>query len=149
MGLRQDIGPGPVGLDTSIFIYLIEEHAQFLHLVEPVFAAIATGALKGTTSGITLLEVLVAPYRAGDLSLAARYEALLTRSRNLHLVELDRPILRAAAHLRATCEVKTPDALQLAAALASNCSAYLTNDRNLPRIPGLRILQLRNYLPAA
>lgn len=149
MGLRLDIGPGPVGLDTSIFIYLIEEHAQFLHLVEPVFAAIDTGALKGTTSGITLLEVLVAPYRAGDLSLAARYEALLTRSRNLHLVEMNRPILRAAAHLRAICEVKTPDALQLAAALTSNCSAYLTNDRNLPRIPGLRILQRRNYLPAA
>lgn len=148
MGLRQDIGRGPVGLDTAIFIYFIEEHAQFLHLVEPVFAAIDTGAIKGTTSGVTLLEVLVAPYRAGDLSLAARYEALLTRSRNLHLVELDRPLLRAAAHLRATCAVKTADALQLAAALARNCSAYLTNDRDLPRIPGLRVLQLRNYLPA-
>lgn len=148
MGLRQDIGRGPVGLDTAIFIYFIEEHAQFLSLVEPVFAAIDTGALKGTTSGVTLLEVLVAPYRAGDLSLAARYEALLTRSRNLHLVELDRPLLRAAAHLRATCAVKTPDALQLAAALASNCSAYLTNDRDLPHIPALRVLQLHNYLHA-
>jgi predicted nucleic acid-binding protein len=148
VGLRQDIGRGPVGLDTAIFIYFIEEHAQFLPLVEPVFAAIDTGALEGTTSGVTLLEVLVAPYRAGDLSLAARYEALLTRSRNLHLVELDRPLLRAAAHLRATCEVKTPDALQLAAALARNCSAYLTNDRDLPRLPGLRVLQLRDYPPA-
>jgi hypothetical protein len=27
--LIEDIGAGPVGLDTTIFIYLIEEHPRF------------------------------------------------------------------------------------------------------------------------
>jgi hypothetical protein len=31
------------------------------------------------------------------------------------------------------------------AALAVGCTAFLTNDRALPTIPGLRILQLSSY----
>lgn len=144
----EEIGRGPVGLDTVIFIYFIEEHPQFLPLVEPVFAAIDAGSVEGVTSGLTLLETLVAPYRAGNAPLAERYNALLTRSRGIRMVDLHRPLLRAAAQLRATVRVKTPDALQLAATLSANCAAYLTNDRALPPIPGLRILQLRDYRPA-
>jgi hypothetical protein len=35
MGLMADLGGGPVGVDTAVFIYFIEEHPQFLPLVEP------------------------------------------------------------------------------------------------------------------
>lgn len=98
------------------------------------------------TSALTLLETLVVPYRAGNASLADRYEGLLTRSRGIRLVALEHALLRTAAHLRAVTTVKTPDALQLAAALTTGCTAYLTNDRALPGIPGLRILQLRDYV---
>ena len=78
--------------------------------------------------------------------LAARYEGLLTRSRGLHMVEIDREQLRAAAQLRAAHRgVRTPDALQLSAALSGGCTAMLTNDRRLPVVPGLRVLELREY----
>lgn len=147
MGLVEDLGGGPVGLDTVIFIYFIEEHPDFLPLVEPVFAAIDTGQIEGVTSGVTLLETLVIPYRAGNSPLAERYEELLTGSHGIHLVDLDRPLLRGAAQLRARFGVRTPDALQLAAALAMNCPVFLTNDQDLPPVPGLRILQLRDYRP--
>ena len=143
----EDIGPGPAGLDTCVFIYFIEEHPQFLPLVEPVFTAIDAGALQGVTSSLTLHETLVAPYRAGDQALAVRYEALLTQSRGLRLVALDRSLLRAAAQLRAQARLKAPDAFQIAAALGMHCLVYLTNDRDLPPVPKLRILQLRSYLP--
>lgn len=147
MGLMEDIGQGPLGIDTVIFIYFIEEHPQYLPLVEPIFAAIDAGTLEGVTSGLTLLETLVTPYRAGNLPLADRYEALLTLSRGIRLVNLEQHLLRAAAQLRATLRVRTPDALQLAAAVSMNCQVFLTNDRDLPPVPGLRILQLRDYLP--
>jgi hypothetical protein len=39
---------------------------------------------------LTLLEVLVVPYRAGNRLLAERYEALLTRSRGIRLVDICR-----------------------------------------------------------
>lgn len=145
MGLIEDIGAGPVGLDTAIFVYLIEEHPRFLPLVEPVFAAVDRGRWPGITSGVTLLEVLVVPYRAGDLTLAERYETLLTRSRGIRMVDLDGALLRAGAQIRAVTGMRTPDALQVAAALRTRSTAYLTNDRRLPDVPGLRVLQLRDY----
>jgi len=146
VGLIDDLGPGPIGLDTAVFIYFLEEHPEFLALVEPLFVGLDGGRWSAVTSGLTLLETLVVPYRAGDAALAERYEALLSRSRGLRLVELDRPLLRAAAHLRAALPVKAPDAIQLAAALGARCTAFVTNDRDLPTVPGLRVLQLRNYL---
>lgn len=146
MGLIEDIGAGPVGLDTAIFIYLIEEHPRFLPLVEPVFAAVDRGRWPGITSGVTLLEVLVVPYEVGDLALAERYETLLTRSRGIRMVDVDRALLRASAQIRALTRMTAPDALQVAAALRARASAYLTNDRRLPPVPGLRVLQLRDYL---
>jgi hypothetical protein len=34
----------------------------------------------------------------------------------------------------------------MAAALSSGCRGVVTNDRDLPPVPGLRILELRDYL---
>src|SRR2546429_7825308 len=94
------------------------------------------------SSALTLLALLVVPYRSGDHLLAERYEALLTRSRGVHVAEISRDHLRAAAQLRTITGVKTPDSLQLVPALGTGCATFLTNDRDLPTIPGLRILQL-------
>lgn len=145
MELMADLGRGPVAADTAIFIYFIEEHPRFLPSLEPLFREIDSGRRELITSALTLLEVLVVPYRSGDHLLAGRYEALLTRSRGVRVAEISRDHLRAAAQLRAATGVKTPDALQLVAALAAGCATFLTNDRELPAIRGLRILQLSSY----
>ena len=146
MGLMGDLGAGRVALDTAIFIYVIEEHPRFLPLLDPLFKEADRGARELVTSALTLMEVLIVPYRAGQRVLADRYEALLTRSRGVRLVDLTRDQLRAAAQLRATTGVKTPDALQLVAAISAGCHSFLTNDRRLPTIPGLKIRQLASYL---
>lgn len=145
MGLMADLGRGPLGMDTAIFIYFIEEHPKFLPLIEPLFRAVDEGRLEMITSSLTLLEVLIVPYRTGDHLLATRYESILVRSRGVHIADISRDHLRAAAQLRATTGVKTPDSLQLVAALAGGCTAFLTNDRGLPSIPGMRMLQLASY----
>ena len=146
MGLISDLGAGPIALDTAIFIYFIEEHPDYMPHLAPIFSAVASGECEIVTSAVTLLEVLVVPYRTGNIPLAERYEALLTRSRGMHLVEADRSQWRAAAQVRAHYRVRTPDALQLAAALSKRCTALLTNDREMPELPGLKIFQLRKYL---
>jgi predicted nucleic acid-binding protein len=146
VGLIADLGQGAVAIDTAIFIYFIEENAQFLPLVRPLFEEADRGKRKLVTSAVTLLEVLVVPYRAGDVQLAERYELLLTRSRGIRMVEITREQLRAAAQLRAATNVKTPVALQLVCAIGTGCRTFLTNDRDLPPIPGLRVIQLSSYL---
>jgi predicted nucleic acid-binding protein len=139
------LAPGPVGVDTVGFIYYIEEHARFAGVIAPLFEAVDRGERRIVTSALTLLEVLVVPYRASDLSLAERYEALLTRSLGLELIELDRAQLRSAAALRAAYGVRTPDALQLAAALSVHCGTFVTNDRELPEPPGLEVIQIADF----
>jgi predicted nucleic acid-binding protein len=135
-----------VAIDTAIVIYFIERHERYVDVVRPLFEAADRGELELVTSGVTLLEVLVAPYRAGDAGLAERYEALLTRSRGLTMVDLGRPVVRAAAQLRAIHRLRTPDALQIAAALSRGCSSFLTNDRRLPSLPTLGVHQLAEFM---
>jgi predicted nucleic acid-binding protein len=146
VGLIDDLGAGPVALDTAAFIYFLEAHPLYLPPLYPVFAAADAEELAIVTSAVTLLEVLVVPYRAGNLALADRYDALLNRSRGVRLRDIDRALIRAAAQLRAVTGVRTPDALQLATALAEGCTAFVTNDRRLPSLPGLRILQIGDYI---
>ena len=138
----SSLGGGAVGIDTAIVIYFIEEHPKFLPMILPLFREADQGKRDLITSAVTLLEVLVVPYRAGNRVLADRYEALLTRSRGIRLVDMTRDQLRAAAQLRAATGVRMPDALQLAAAMGSGCTTLVTNDRRMPAIPGLRVLQL-------
>jgi predicted nucleic acid-binding protein len=145
VGLIADLGQGAVAIDTAIFIYFIEEHPRFLPLVLPLFEEADRGKKELVTSAVTLLEVLVVPYRAGDVRLAERYELLLTTSRGIRMVDITREQLRAAARLRAATSIKTPDALQLVCAIGTGCNAFLTNDRELPPIPGLRVIQLASY----
>ncbi len=147
MGLIRGLGRGPVAIDTVVFVYFIEEHPRYLPLLVELFGAVDSGAITAVTSTVTLLEVLVVPYRQGNLALGERYEALLGRSRGLRLLELGRPLLRAAAQLRAAHRgLRTPDALQLAAGLAARATAFVTNDRDLPSVPGLPIVKLDDHL---
>jgi predicted nucleic acid-binding protein len=141
----SDVDSGAVALDTAIFIYFIEEDRRFLRQILPLFIEADQGARTLVTSALTLLEVLVVPYRAGHRKLAERYERLLTESRGIRLVDLSHDQLRAAAQLRAATGVKTPDALQLVAALDAGCQTFITNDRRLPRVPGLRVLHVSSY----
>jgi predicted nucleic acid-binding protein len=145
VGLTSDLSPGPVGIDAAVFIYFIEEDARYLPDVRPLFLEADRGERLLVTSALTLLEVLVVPFRTGDRQLAERYENLITRSRGLRVMDVTRDQLRAAAQLRAATGVKTPDALQLVAALGAGCKVFITNDRRLPSIPGLRVLQLSSY----
>jgi predicted nucleic acid-binding protein len=145
MGIVEDIGSGPVCLDTCIFIYFIEENHEFLEIVLPIFKAIDQGLLTAITSGITLFETLVVPFRKGDSELAGQYERILTCSPGIKMYELNREILKLGAYLRANLGIKTPDALQLAAAKKGGCSTFVTNDRRLPTIEGLTIFQLSAY----
>ena len=146
MELIRELDKGPTCLDTAPFIYFIEEHEGYLSVVESVFYGIAQGKLQAVTSALTLAEVLVILFRNNNPGLAQKYEEFLSQSKGLHLVDIDRFVLKEAAYLRAISSLKMPDAIQIATALRCGCTTLITNDRNLPPIPGLKILQLRDYV---
>jgi predicted nucleic acid-binding protein len=146
MGVDLALGCNHVFLDTCIFIYFIEEDSRYIKSVSKIFQSISDGHLTAVTSGITLLETLVVPLRVNDKTIAKRYEQFLCNSKGLTMVNLDRDLLKYASYLRAHFNVKTPDALQMAAAQQQNCNVFLTNDRRLPSISGLQVTQLSTLL---
>ena len=90
---------------------------------------------------MTLLEVLVHPFRSNNRKLAAEYRDILLNSK-LTILEVSTSIAEQAAQLRAAHNIRTPDAIQVSAALSAGASHFLTNDIRLPEIPSIQIFSL-------
>lgn len=133
-------GVARIGLDTAPIIYFIEEHPTYLPVVAPVFAQIDMGILSAVTSTITVAEVSVMPLRQNRPDLQKQYQDMLLHSANVDVVPIDSALAYAGAVLCAKFNTRLPDALQIAAALASGCEAFLTNDGDLKRVTGIRVL---------
>jgi|SRR5579884_860023 len=142
MGVIDSLRNCVVGFDTMPLIYYIEENPTYLNIVDPFFDAIERGEFTVVTSIMTLLEVLVHPIRRGDVRLAQQYRSLLFDTEGLQTVLLSQEIAEEAARLRAFYNIRTPDAVQLATAIKSKADFFLTNDRDLPALAGLKILKL-------
>jgi len=131
-----------VGLDTAPLIYLIEEHPVYLDRVRPFFEAMDRGEFAVVTSTVTLLEVLVHPFRHRDAKLAEQYRNILLNARGLTTVSMAPDIAEEAARLRAVYNIRTPDAIQVATALHEGASYLLTNDVRLRPVTELQVLIL-------
>jgi hypothetical protein len=70
-----------IGIDTAPVTYYIESNSSFDALVVELFeACIDSGRNPAITSTITLAEVLVGAFRAGQPSLARTYRELLMQA---------------------------------------------------------------------
>jgi len=128
-----------VGLDTSIFIYHLEDHPRYAPVTEIIFHALEEGRNRGITSFLTLMEILVKPKVEGLLEVARDYEYYLTTFPNLTLIPFELEIARKASDLRAVSKIKTPDAIQLATTLHHGATGFLTNDRMFEKVSVLEI----------
>jgi predicted nucleic acid-binding protein len=135
-------GVTKLGFDTPPFIYFVERHPAYVDVVREVIRRVDSGIISGCASVVTLTEVLTQPKRLGNTALEVSYRDLLLQSRNFTLVTIDAVIAERAADLRARYSLRTPDALQIAAALSVACEAFLTNDTTLKRVTELHILVL-------
>jgi predicted nucleic acid-binding protein len=135
-----------VGLDTSVFIYHIEERASFAEPAGVAMDELARGAFVGVTSVLTLMEIAVKPLQLGRPDVAEEYEMLLANYPNLTVAAVDRPTARRAAELRARYRLRPADALQVATGLEQRATAFLTNDRDLRRVSEIDVLLLADFV---
>jgi predicted nucleic acid-binding protein len=135
-----------IGIDTSVVIYAVEAHPRYLLLAQQIFRW-ARGA-KGNvvTSTITMTEALVKPYRQGDVALIQEFHALLATYPHLDWVAPNLHIADRAAQIRADHNLRTPDAIQAATAMATGVRGFITNDPVFRRIPSLEVLVLHDLL---
>ena len=137
---------GVVYLDTNIVIYSVEMHARYWPLLRTLWEAARVGGVTIVTSELTVMEVLVAPLRAGDLKLLAAYDRVF-QSRDLRLLPITQPILREAAGLRAAIPaLRTPDAVHAATASQAGCTRFLANHVGFHRIAALPFTLLNEVI---
>lgn len=135
-------GVSRLGIETAPFIYFVERHPTYLPKVRDIFRQIDQGKFEGVSSMITLVEVLTQPLKMGNSTLEMEYRNILMRSRHFSLLPISVGIAERAAQLRAHYNLKTPDALQVFAAIDAQCDAFLTNDLGLKRVQEINVLLL-------
>ena len=135
-----------IGLDTSVFIYQIEGTPRYCEVVNGIFAWLQGPHARALTSTITMLELLVAPYRAADLHRVNRFYALLSTYPHLEWVVPTLEIADRAARLRAEYGLRTPDAVQVATTLVEKVEGFISNDAQLKKLAGLDLLLVDELL---
>jgi len=131
-----------VGIDTSILIYFVQDHVRYGRRCTELFDRIERGHTSAVTSTLSLLEVLVAPYRLNDEPLAQQFFALLSTYPGLKWIPPTLEIADRAAMIRARYGLKTPDSIQIGTALEQGATAFLGNDKALRKVREIESLLL-------
>ena len=142
MGIKERFLDKTIFVDTAPFIYFIEGHSRFHETLLEIFQLNAEGKIYFQTSTLTLLEVLVQPVKLKKLKLAREYEKIITSSSNIEIYDLDIEISKQAAKLRAEHNLRTPDAIQIATGIVKGADLFFTNDVNLKKASGIKMLIL-------
>ncbi|MDX1416792.1 MAG: PIN domain-containing protein [Candidatus Promineifilaceae bacterium] len=142
MGWIDDYQEKSIGVDTAPLIYFIEGNNKYTPIVDPFFQALDEGEFMVVTSTITLLEVLVLPLRLGKTDLVAKYREIILDTNNLVIVDVIPDIAEGAARLRASYNLRTPDAIQIATTMFMGSTTLITNDKELRRVKDIQIVLL-------
>jgi predicted nucleic acid-binding protein len=133
-------------IDTSIWIYHIEQHPQLARAAGLIIDSLEQGKFRGIASELTLMELTVRPLQLGRQDVADDYEILLGYFPNLQLEPISREILLEAAGLRARQRLRTPDAIQIATGIRSGATLAVTNDESWRKIPLIETLILEDLV---
>ncbi len=133
---------GTVYLDTNSFIYSIERIDPYRAVLDILWQAVSNGQFTVVTSEPTLLEVLIKPLKEGDATTATTFRTVLRHSPDVQMLPITLTVLEEAAKLRATMNLKTPDAIHAATALVNDCILFVTNDSTFRRLSALTVIVL-------
>ena len=128
-----------IGIDTALFIYLLEENERYIKKVERIFSMLEHGRMRGVFSVVGLIEILTGPKKQKNYALASHYREIITHFPHLTIVGINEQIVEVASDLRARYSIATPDAIHIATAIDSGADAFITNDKALKKIKEISI----------
>lgn len=131
-----------IGLDSNILIYFIEGFPEYQKLTKKIFESIESGRNSGICSTLSLLEILIQPYRKNNEELVNQFYGLLTTYPHLKWVDMSLAIADLGAQIRAKYELKTPDSILLATAISSQATGFIGNDSKFKKVAEMDVLTL-------
>jgi predicted nucleic acid-binding protein len=124
----------------------VEENKKYFNHTNSIFGWLEGPRPRAVTSTITLLEILVQPYRLSDIDPVNKFYALLSTFPHLEWVTPTLRIADMGAQLRAEYNLRTPAAIQAATALSCGATGFVSNDAGFRRVTGLDIMVLDDLL---
>jgi uncharacterized protein len=124
--------------DSMILIYYMDHIGPFQDRAANRLASLRANGDRLVVSDLTRLECRVTPIRLGDALALAKFDAFFALP-DVRYAPLTTAAFDRATQLRATRQLKTLDALRLAAAIEAGCEVFLTNDARLGSIPGIAV----------
>ena len=128
-----------IGIDTNVLISVFAQE-NLGQKVVPIIDAVANkGTHEFIASVLTFSECAVLPYREGNWA-ALDQVKLMFQMPNLTVYPIDEIVAEEAARVRGVYNLKMPDALIAATAIAHRADVLLTNDRSLAIIKEIQIV---------
>ena len=137
---------GSVYFDASPIIFSVEKIEPYVSILKPIWRSAQVGNLSLIGSELLLLETLVKPIQKKDTALEESFRDLLQRSREFRLLPINTSVIEMAARLRATVNLKTPDAIHAATALIAGCALFITHDPIFRRVSELNVSVLSDVI---
>jgi predicted nucleic acid-binding protein len=134
----------PFYLDANVLIAIVEGKTPTADQMA-FLQALDGGELDARTSELSLAECLVKPYAERNEQAIAAYLELLSGRTLIATVPITRAVLLPAARLRAETRLKMPDAIHLATALETDCATFLSDDRGIKSMKGLKVQSWSTY----
>ena len=118
--------------DTNVIIRLLEGQPAVRAPIENRLQPFRGLTQFLLTSRLGRLECRCKPLREGNAALLGLYESFFGSAEVL-LLEIDAMVVEKATELRASLNLKTPDAIHLASAILAKVTLFLTADQALQR----------------
>ena len=132
-----------ISLDTSVLIYLFENHPKYGVLGEELFDLIRKYQMRVVISTLVFTELFVHPYKHNrpesiqkDLDFLRNYE--------VEVISVTPNIAIQAASLRARYHLSAPDAIHLSTALHEECDLFVSNDKSLRKVKEIKVFSLES-----
>ena len=143
MGLKNELQNKKVYFDTNIFIYLFEGNKDYARLLGEIQTLIENEQIHVFSSDLVYTELLPPHARKGNKK---AIEQTIDFLNAFDITTASKEVFIDAGILRGEMNMKTPDAIHVATAMASNCNIFLTNDKDIQVRQDLKKILLSDYL---
>lgn len=127
-------------LDTNVFIAILNEESNW-QLAKKLLLNVHNGKHTGYTSVICISEILGGFYSSDEVEKGEKFLLNINGINNLNIMDIDLPIAKEAAKIRAKYKIKLPDAM-----IASSCKIHkcklITQDEHFKKLKEIEVISI-------
>jgi len=144
MSKNSDVYVGKrVAIDTMLMIYVLEHHPRYMQVVAEVFE----DAKSVICSSFLFGELFAGLYKRGDQKAVDTILGYVEDAENMEVYPFDYATGLVFAKIRAQNPTySSPDCIHLATALQFEADVFITNDKKLKNLSGLKVVSLEDLI---